>query len=151
MNIAELMQDHHGHCDAKFVEAEEALRRGSWAAGRALLEAFGRDLEIHFAAEEEILFPAFEGATGMREGPTQVMRYEHSQVRNLLAQMIAAATAEDGDEFAGAAETLLVLMQQHNAKEEHILYPMCDSALAADAETLAQDLRQRLAGGGSSA
>ena len=146
MTIAELMQDHHRHCDAGFVEAEAALRRGRWDAGRALLADFGRDLDIHFATEEEILFPAFEAATGMREGPTQVMRYEHDQVRNLLAQMIAAAAAEDGDEFAGAAETLLVLMQQHNAKEEHILYPMCDSALSADAHTLALDLRQRLAG-----
>lgn len=150
MIIAELMQDHHKRCDAEFVAAEEALRRGHWAAGRSLLQAFGRALESHFAAEEEILFPAFEGATGVREGPTQMMRYEHNQLRNLLAQMVAAAAAEDGDEFAGTAETLLVLMQQHNAKEENILYPRCDSVLAADADTLRQHLRQRLAGGASS-
>ena len=147
MIIAELMQDHHRRCDTEFVEAEDALRRGHWAAGRSLLEAFGRDLENHFAAEEEILFPAFEQVTGMREGPTRMMCYEHSQARTLLEQMVAAAAAEDGDEFAGTAETLLVLMQQHNAKEERILYPMCDSALDADVDTLAQDLRQRLAGG----
>lgn len=147
MTIAELMQDHHRHCDAEFVEAEDALRRGRWDAGRFLLEAFGRDLERHFTAEEEILFPAFERATDMHEGPTQMMRYEHSQVRNMFAQMVAAAVAEDGDEFAGAAETLLVLVQQHNAKEENILYPMCDSAL--DADTVTQDLRQRLKGGAS--
>lgn len=147
MTIAELMQDHHRHCDAEFVEAEDALRRGRWDAGRFLLEALGRDLERHFTAEEEILFPAFERATGMHEGPTQMMRYEHSQVRNMFAQMVAAAVAEDGDEFAGAAETLLVLVQQHNAKEENILYPMCDSAL--DADTVTQDLRQRLKGGAS--
>jgi iron-sulfur cluster repair protein YtfE (RIC family) len=27
-------------------------------------------------------------------------------------------------------------MQQHNMKEENILYPMCDQALAAEAEHL---------------
>jgi len=151
MIIAELMQDHHRRCDVEFVEAEDTLRGGRWAAGRSLLEAFGRDLESHFAAEEEILFPAFERVTGMRQGPTQMMRYEHSQARTLLAQMVAAAAAEDGEEFAGAAETLLVLMQQHNAKEERILYPMCDSVLDAEADTLAQDLRQRLTGGASQA
>jgi len=149
MIISELMQDHHKRCDAEFVEAENASREGRWAAGRSLLEAFGRDLESHFAAEEEILFPAFERATGMREGPTQMMCYEHSQVRTLLAQMHAAAAAEDGDEFAGVAETLIVLMQQHNAKEERILYPMCDSALDADVDRVTRDLRQRLAGGAS--
>jgi len=26
------------------------------------------------------------------------------------------------------------MMQQHNLKEENILYPMCDQALAGDAE-----------------
>lgn len=150
MIIAELMQDHHKHCDAVFVEAEDALRRGRWVAGRPLLEAFGRDLEAHFSAEEDVLFPAFEAATGMCEGPTQMMRYEHDQMRNLLAQVVSAAAAEDGDEFAGLAETLLVLMQQHNAKEEYIVYPMCDSALHADADTLTRHLSQRLTGGGAS-
>ena len=29
-----------------------------------------------------------------------------------------------------------MLMQQHNMKEENILYPMCDQALAAEAEEL---------------
>ena len=150
MTIAELMQDHHRHCDAAFVEAEEAVRRGRWAKGHSLVEALGSDLESHFAAEEQILFPAFEAATGMREGPTQVMRYEHGQMRDLLTQMAAAVAAEDGEEFAGAAETLLVLMQQHNAKEEHILYPMCDSALDAESVRLAQILRQRLTASASS-
>ncbi|NJD32980.1 MAG: hemerythrin domain-containing protein [Gammaproteobacteria bacterium] len=144
MAIAELMHDHHQHCDAAFAEAEDALRQGRWTAGRAALAAFSRDMESHFAAEEDILFPAFEEATGMVEGPTKVMSYEHDQMRDLLSQMMSAADAADADEFAGAAETLLVLMQQHNAKEEHILYPMCDSAL--DAETLAPRLQQRLAG-----
>lgn len=150
MTLTELMEDHHRHCDAAFVAAEEAVRGGHWEAGRSLVEALGSDLESHFAAEEEILFPAFEGATGMREGPTQVMRYEHGQMRTLLTQLIAAVAAEDGDEFAGGAETLLVLMQQHNAKEEHILYPMCDSALDAVSDHLGQVLRQRLAVGASS-
>ncbi len=150
MTISELMQEHHRRCDAAFVAAEESLRAGRWEIGRAALADFGRELESHFAAEEEILFPAFEGATGMRQGPTQMMRYEHDQMRGLLAQLIYAAAAEDGDEVAGAGETLLVLMQQHNAKEENILYPMCDSALETDADTLTPELRQRLTGGGAS-
>lgn len=147
MTIAALMQDHHGRCDATFADAEDAVRRGRWAEGRALLAAFGRDLDSHLAAEEEILFPAFEQVTGMREGPTQMMRYEHGQMRSVLAQMVAAAAGQDGEEFAGAAETLLVLMQQHNAKEEHILYPMCESALTAEAENLTRRLRERLGDG----
>lgn len=149
MSIAELMHRHHMHCDAAFVEAEAAMLQGRWAAGRSLLEAFAGDLERHLAAEEDVLFPAFERATGMREGPTQMMRHEHSQMRNLLAQMFAAASSDASDEFAGAAETLLVLMQQHNSKEENILYPMCESAVGAGADALSLHLRQCLACGES--
>jgi hemerythrin-like domain-containing protein len=145
MTISDVMQDHHKRCDAEFTQAEDALRRGRWTEGRALLEAFARNMASHFAAEEEILFPAFEQATGMREGPTRMMCYEHDQMRDVLGQMTAAAAADDADEFGGAAETLLVLMQQHNAKEEHILYPMCDSALDPTAGTLCADLSRRIA------
>jgi iron-sulfur cluster repair protein YtfE (RIC family) len=35
------------------------------------------------------------------------------------------------------------MMQQHNLKEENILYPMCDRALAGDADIEAR-LRQAL-------
>ena len=57
------------------------------------------------------------------------MRGEHRQMRQLLEQMRGGLAARDGDAFDGGAETLLILMQQHNMKEENILYPMCDSAL----------------------
>ena len=64
------------------------------------------------------------------------MRFEHEQMRPLLAQLGDACAARDGEAYAGAAETLLILMQQHNMKEENILYPMCDQALGAEAERL---------------
>jgi hypothetical protein len=50
-------------------------------------------------------------------------------MRELLAQMKAGLDDRDDDGFSGNAETLLIMMQQHNMKEENILYPMCDNAL----------------------
>jgi iron-sulfur cluster repair protein YtfE (RIC family) len=61
-------------------------------------------------------------------------------MRPLLAQLAAACAAHDGESYAGVAETLLILMQQHNMKEENILYPMCDQALGAEAERLGAKL-----------
>jgi iron-sulfur cluster repair protein YtfE (RIC family) len=147
MALSNLMQADHRRCDAAFADAEAVLREGRWADGRPLLDEFGHELERHFSAEEEILFPAFENATGMTQGPTTVMRNEHRQMRDLLAQMVSAAAAEDGEDFAGAAETLLVLMHQHNMKEEHMLYPLCNSTL--DARALEPRLQQHLSSGGS--
>ena len=131
MSITTPLFQHHKHCDEIFADAEEACGGGDWAAGAEAFEVFRGQLETHFASEEELLFPAFEAATGMTSGPTEVMRGEHRQMRDLLAQMQAAVEARDNDAFGGAAETLLILMQQHNMKEENILYPMCDNALGS--------------------
>jgi len=47
-----------------------------------------------------------------------MMRYEHGQMRTLLDQLAAAANCARQRAYAGVAETLLMLMQQHNMKEE---------------------------------
>jgi iron-sulfur cluster repair protein YtfE (RIC family) len=132
----QILPAHHKHCDDLFVAAEEAVQRGDWAAATAAVEHFKAQMQAHFEAEETLLFPAFEAAAGSSSGPTRVMRMEHEQMRPLLAQLEAACAAHDGEDYAGAAETLLILMQQHNMKEENILYPMCDQALGAEAEHL---------------
>jgi hemerythrin-like domain-containing protein len=83
--------------------------------------------------EEEVLFPAFEQATGMTDGgPTFVMRSEHDQMRGLLEQMETAADGGDRDELIDLGDTLLMLIQQHNQKEEQMLYPLAEQALGAD-------------------
>ena len=132
----QILPDHHRHCDNLFVAAEEAAQRGDWPVAAPAFEHFHNQMRAHFEAEEALLFPAFETATGMSAGPTQMMRHEHEQMRSLLAQLAAACETHDSEGYAGAAETLLMLMQQHNMKEENILYPMCDQALGAEAERL---------------
>ena len=54
----------------------------------------------------------------MTEGPTQVMRMEHQQMRALVQDLDNALTAKDKDNYLGLSETLMVMMQQHNMKEE---------------------------------
>ncbi|MCF8179193.1 MAG: hemerythrin domain-containing protein [Sulfuritalea sp.] len=131
MSVTEPLFQHHKHCDEIFARAEEACANGDWAEGGNAFALLFDQLETHFSSEEELLFPAFESATGMTSGPTEVMRGEHRQMRDLLAQMKGALADQDSDTFGGAAETLLILMQQHNMKEENILYPMCDNALGS--------------------
>lgn len=131
MSITAPLFQHHKHCDELFATAEEACTKGDWAAGETAFTLLADQLETHFSSEEQLLFPAFEAATGMTSGPTEIMRGEHRQMRDLLAQMKAALACRDGDAFGGGAETLLILMQQHNMKEENILYPMCDKVLGA--------------------
>jgi len=138
MSFASVFADHHRRCDDAFARAEASAQKADWAAARQGFDAFAAALSAHLASEEDTLFPAFEAATGMQGGPTSVMRAEHGQMRQLLDELRAALDAKNADDFGGAAETLLVLMQQHNLKEEHMLYPMCDRALGGDGELLAR-------------
>ena len=138
------LKRHHKHCDDLFADAEAAVAARNWPVALSLTSRFANELETHFRTEEETLFPAFESATGMTAGPTQMMRYEHAQMRDLLAQMHTALEAKDGNAFSGAAETLLILMQQHNMKEENILYPMCDQHLLSQSATLGPVIDKQL-------
>lgn len=136
--FVELFSAHHRYCDGLFADAENAAEARDWGACLAAAESFGAALEAHFAAEEDGLFPAFEGKTGMTQGPTRVMRMEHAQIRQLQGQLIEAARASKADAFQSVAETLLIMMEQHNMKEENILYPMCDQHVGGDAELRAR-------------
>ena len=142
MSITALMAGHHSQCDDLFADTEAACVSGHWTKCDEYLVALTEGVESHFKAEEEILFPAFESATGMTSGPTEMMRVEHGQMRELLADMSAAAAQQDETLFRGNSDTLLILMQQHNMKEENILYPMCERALAGDA--LVEQLQVRI-------
>lgn len=139
-DVTTFMTGDHRRCDELFATLEAAVGDDDWERAVADLEAFLDSMTHHFTVEEEQLFPEFERLTGMAMGPTRIMRTEHQQMRGLFEELRAAVAARDGDEVLGVAETLNVLMQQHNLKEEEILYPMTDQALGADADTFARGL-----------
>ena len=130
------MGDDHHRCDELFAAAEAAVESGDWAAAAEAHSGFLASMQQHFSMEEEVLFPAFEEASGSSMGPTMVMRHEHEQMRQLFDEMEQALEAKQGGDYLGASETLLVLMQQHNAKEEQILYPLTDRMLEAEQPAL---------------
>lgn len=130
-SITQYLSDDHGHCDHLFAEAENTVAAGDWGAADQAFAVFKADTLRHFAREEELLFPAFEARTGMTGGPTAVMRDEHDQMRDALDAMAAAVASHDQPAYLSLSETLLMLMRQHNMKEERILYPMADQALEA--------------------
>ncbi|MDH5682451.1 MAG: hemerythrin domain-containing protein, partial [Spirochaetota bacterium] len=105
-------------------------------------EKFSVEIDKHLSNfEEGILFPAFEEVGGPM-GPIMVMRQEHQQMRAVVEQMDAALKAENDGDFLGLSETFMVLTQQHNMKEEQILYPMMDSNLPG-AEALLEELKSQ--------
>ena len=139
--ISDFLSDDHQHCDQLFAEAEEKVAAGDWEAAAGQFRRMRDAVEHHFRMEEEVFFPRFEEVTGMTMGPTQVMRQEHAQMRDLFESMAGALAERDSDAYLGDSETLLIMMQQHNAKEEQILYPMLDAHLQGEAQALLERAR----------
>jgi len=132
MIISHYMKGEHRTCDEHFAEAEKAVIEGDFDKAQDLFVKFAEDTLGHFQKEEEILFPTFEEVTGSTEGPTNVMRYEHEQMRELIGRLAGAVEEKDKDTYLSIAESLMILLQQHNMKEEQMLYAMCDRVIPQD-------------------
>ncbi len=134
--IQDYLSDDHKTCDQLYAKAEEAVVQEDWTRADGLWSEFHGHTLHHFAMEEQVLFPELERMHGSPMGPTQVMRMEHDQVRRIASQLEAALKERDREAFLGYGETMLVLLQQHNMKEEQILYPMADGSLPGGQEVL---------------
>ena len=136
--LSTFMQNNHRECDELFAAAEEAVVDLDWETATTRWKNFTETMESHITdLEEGKLFPALEAVNGPM-GPTVVMRGEHEQMRALVTQIDEALIDRDQPQFLGLAETLMMLMQQHNMKEENILYPMMDRCIPDEAAKLQQ-------------
>ncbi len=140
-SINAFMAAHHKECDDLFAQAEKSVADGNWDSALQQWREFTDELENHFCREEQILFPEFEQATGMSGGPTRMMRMEHEQIRALVNEINKAGDSKDMDQFLALTETLMITMQQHNMKEEQILYPMTDQSLTNVADIIERMLQ----------
>jgi hemerythrin-like domain-containing protein len=142
--LSQYLQADHRYCDELFELVAPLAHAGKWQEAHHALQAFEEAMGRHLAREERALFPALERAHGGPTGPTHMMRVEHQGMRDLLLQMHDALERSDIDELDAATETLRITLQQHNMKEEGVLYPMADRLLHAEAGDLLQAFEGRL-------
>ncbi|MBF0144932.1 MAG: hemerythrin domain-containing protein [Magnetococcales bacterium] len=143
--IGEFLGADHRRCDELFIELENAVQANDSARAQTLFSRFTVGMEHHFAMEEEVFFPAFEQATGMTQGPTMVMRVEHRQMRGLIGQAAQAMAQGKLEGVGRACATLMILMRQHNIKEEQMLYPMADQHLGGTVDGLVRSMQKHAA------
>lgn len=139
--IARYLTEDHRRCDRLLADCEAAIASRSWPASDTAAAGLRDALLHHFALEEEVLFPEVEQASPAASGPTGVMRMEHRQMRQLLDELAASVQARDRENCLGELETLHMIGQQHNSKEEGILYPLADNALGDRADAMAKRLQ----------
>jgi hemerythrin-like domain-containing protein len=93
----------------------------------------------HHGKEEELLFPLLE-RKGMPRGggPLGVMLFEHDHGRQLVREMVAAATEYQGrsgpagERWAKAAQQYSTLLREHILKENNILFSMAERMLTPE-------------------
>ncbi|MDY0123585.1 hemerythrin domain-containing protein [Sulfurimonas sp.] len=142
-SIKEYLTADHGRCDELFAAMEDAATN-SIESAKAAYEEFAKETERHFQMEERVMFLEFEQKTGMTQGPTAMMRHEHAQMRNLISDIGKAIESKDKDKFFGSSETLMILMQQHNMKEEQMLYTMAQQHLSAESDRIVDMMRSMI-------
>lgn len=143
-SIVGYMSFDHKRCDELYADAESAWNDGDEAKATELLKAFDLGMKRHLGEEENILFPMFTEATGMVGGPVQVMLMEHEQMKGVLGQMLEALNDNDLETAVANGDTMVILMQQHNVKEEGILYPMIEQHTSGDVEEVIRSLQTYL-------
>jgi len=141
--LAGFFAQDHRDCDARWADVEELLDSVNLDLAANAWQKFDDGMRRHFAMEEEVIFPAFESRSDMGGGgPTAMMRMEHQQMRGLLDQIGAAIDSGDTGEALDLGDTLLMVIQQHNVKEEGMLYPMAENMLAGEWAELAGQLEK---------
>lgn len=139
-DIKEFLTNDHRACDEAFAAMEDAVAAKSSDAER-LYENFSNDLANHFSMEEIVLFPMLGQASSEASSATKAMEMEHEQMRSLLSKMRKAVEKMDKENFFSLSETLMILMQQHNMKEEQLLYTLAQQHLAEDADYIIRQMR----------
>lgn len=140
--ISSFLTKDHRACDEVFAQMENEVASENWANANKKFEEFRGDLEHHFNMEEQVMFPAFEQQTGMMGGPTAMMRMEHEQMRNVVEQMKKDLDEKNKNHFFGLSESLMMIIQQHNMKEEQMLYAMADNHLGASSTQVVQKMKE---------
>jgi len=139
-SISQTMTEDHRRCDHLLALTETSATGADWQTIALEAEVFREAMEHHFRFEEETLFPRLEEQAPMAAGPTRVMRMEHQQMRQMLDEVVDAVQGRKKADLLGILETLHMLTQQHNAKEEAILYPMADDVLSEQSSTIVSEL-----------
>ena len=140
--ITTFLTKDHRDCDEEFAKLENTVASENWPEVEKVFMEFHNDMQHHFNMEEKVMFPTFEAKTGMQGGPTQVMRMEHQQMLQVLEQMKNDVENKDKEHFFGLSETLMMLIQQHNMKEEQMLYRMADQHLGDDSSLVVSQMKE---------
>lgn len=131
--VAALTREHRD-IDARVEEFAVGVAEGSVHA-EPLVGAIAA-LRRHIYLEEEFLFPPIQAAGLVM--PIQVMVHEHARIWQVMDDLEQQLDSGSGaalapDTALASCRDLLALLDQHNSKEEPIVYPRAETDLPPEA------------------
>lgn len=130
-SVSACLQHDHRVMDAILTDAAAFVQEGELGVAAQYFAHFRTRLAIHMEIEESLVFPAYELASGCT-GPTTVMRREHEGIRRLLQALDAILLGENSSgEPLVLLEELARLLDNHDEKEERVIYPAVDASTGA--------------------
>lgn len=131
-NVLDLLEQDHEKLKHLLDRLEGTSTRGSKTRER-VIEDIHRELEVHSAIEEEIVYPAIREAASDTEG--EELHFEMVEEHFLAGEVELPRlldTSADSDEFTAKCVVLKELLTHHIEEEESRLFKrarkLCDEA-----------------------
>lgn len=118
------------------------MRAGDWQRAAKVLRDLIALLKGHFLAEEQVLFPAYENLVHSPECPTENLRGEHDEMRELLRSISLTLQQQRAARLLEEFLRLQQVMHRHHEKEEEIFLPMAGHALLEKREEVMERLKR---------
>lgn len=128
----DVLKEDHRTAESLFTRLESEI-------DQATLDELVKELSIHAAIEEQVLYPALRKVLGEGDALADHSIDEHQEVKELLKSIEKGGA--DGEETPGLVAQLIASVRQHVKEEENKIFPALrqattPEALAAMAETL---------------
>jgi len=141
-----LSHDHHHGLALALRCRKQALGRikpmglqGLEERASEVKEFFSKNLERHFQAEEEILFPAIRSCASESWQMVEDLIEEHRQIRNEIARL------EEKEKLSKALFDLGDFLERHIRREERELFPLFENRVgASEAERVKEEIEKIL-------
>ncbi|MBA5687851.1 hemerythrin domain-containing protein [Rugamonas apoptosis] len=127
--VSNYLAHDHSRCDGLYADAVAHVAAHDWDQAAISFLEFAEAMRRHVEMEERVVYPAFEELLANTAAPTQSLHAEHHLLCEIMHRMGMAIQRRDVIEFSDHADTFRLITEQHNLKEEGILFPMFDKLL----------------------
>lgn len=132
MNAIELLKKDHRTVKSLFESFEKAKEKDEGTSKAELFASIKEELDVHARVEEEIFYPAFDGAAKEEDDKELVLEAgeEHKQVKTLLAEL--EELGPDDETFDAKMKVLKDNVEHHVEEEEGEMFQSAREVLSED-------------------